>query len=167
MPRHRILIFIALAAVATACLDASPFVPRIEDTNFDPSLGVDLAASTKTSTGVYYRDIVVGTGIEVAADSGDRVFFRYVGYLRNGVIFDSNTVASGIDPLEFVTGQNATIPGFEQGIFGMLEGGQRQIIIPPKLAYGGAPPFGSGIPAYSILVFNVTLVQVVPLPDAP
>ena len=165
MPRHHLSIFIAVAAVATACLDASPFVPRIEDSNFAPSLGVNLPASTVTTNGVYYRDIVVGTGPQVPADSGDTVFVRYIGYLRNGIAFDSNTVAP--QPLAFVTGNKGTIKGFEEGIYGMLEGGQRQIIIPPALGYGGSPPFGSGIPPHSILVFNITLTRVGLLPDAP
>jgi FKBP-type peptidyl-prolyl cis-trans isomerase len=167
MPRHRILIFIAVAAVATACLDGSPFIPRIEDSNFAPSLGVDLPASTVTSTGVYYRDIVVGGGIEVPADSGDTVFVRYIGYLRNGIAFDSNTAVPLGPPFPFVTDEHGTIAGFEQGIYGMREGGQRQIIIPPALGYGGSPPFGSGIPAHSILVFNVTVTRVGLLVDAP
>ncbi|MEX2180690.1 MAG: FKBP-type peptidyl-prolyl cis-trans isomerase [Gemmatimonadaceae bacterium] len=163
MHRSRPLASLAVAIVASACLDGAPFIPRIEDTNFDPSLGVDLAASTKTASGVYYRDITVGTGPQVPADSGDTVFVRYTGYLRNAVVFDSNVDA--VSPLRFVTGQREVIVGFEEGIYGILEGGQRQIIIPPLLAYGGSPPPGSGIPDYSILVFTVTVTRVGLLPD--
>ncbi len=165
MRRHRTLLFLLVAVIVTACLEASPFVPKIESSTFDPSLGVNLAASTKLPSGVYIRDITVGGGTEVPADSADTVVVRYRGYLRNGFKFDSNVAPSA--PFSYPTGEFATIEGFEMGVVGMKEGGERQIIIPPTRAYGGNPPIGSGIPAYSILVFNVTLVRVGLLPDAP
>jgi hypothetical protein len=159
-PRPLILV-VAAAVIATACLEPSPFIPRIEDTTFDPSLGVDLAASTRTEFGVYYRDIIVGDGAIVpASDSGDTIVTRYTGYLRNGAEFDSNEDPG--DPLFlFVAGTSGSqraISGYDQGVRGMRVGGQRQLIIPPQLGYGGIAQ--DGIPPYSILVFTVTLVRI-------
>lgn len=164
MHRFRTLILLAVVSLATACLEASPFVPRIEDVTFAPELGVNLDASTKTASGMYYRDITVGEGdsIRMVAD-GDTAFIRYTGWLRNGQEFDTNTEAG--DPiLVFVTGNFGVIRGFEEGVRGMRTGGARQLIIPPALGYGNTPV--GGIPANSILVFNVTLTRVgVPEPQ--
>jgi peptidylprolyl isomerase len=126
----------------------------IETTTFAPALGVDLAASTRTSTGLYYRDLTVGTGATVAA--GQLVSVRYTGWLANGTQFDSNV--SSASPFEFTLGSGQVIPGFDQGIAGMRVGGRRQVIIPPALGYGAA---GSGtIPGNAVIVFTVEVVGV-------
>lgn len=119
----------------------------IESTSFASSLGVNLAASTKTADGVYYRDLTVGTG--TAATTGKKVSVTYTGWLPNGKEFDTGAVSMTI-------GAHDVVPGFEEGVTGMHAGGTRQIIIPPALAYGSNPPPNSGIPKNAILVFNVT-----------
>lgn len=142
---------LALAALVTACGEPSPFVPNIETANFAPSLGVDLAGSTKTASGLYYRDIVVGSGATVPAAVNTPVRVQYAGFFRSGVGFDSGT-------FDFTTGTNMAIAGMDEGVRGMRVGGQRQLIIPPSLGYGGSA-YGN-IPANSILIFNVTLTNV-------
>jgi hypothetical protein len=145
-----------LAVLLTACLEKSPFVPRIEDVTFAPELGVNLAASTKTPSGLYYRDITVGTGSLVPTTNGDTAFVRYQGWLRNNVSFDNNLSAP--QPFSFVTGSGGVIAGFDEGVRGMRVNGVRQLIIPPALGYGAS---GSGsIPGNSILVFTITLTRV-------
>lgn len=147
---------LAVALVATSCLEGKLFVPEIEDVFFDPSLGVNLATSTKTASGLYYRDILVGDGTQVLMVDGDSVGVRYRGWLRNAVPFDSNTTAAA--PLRFKTGGDAIIDGFDEGVRGMRVNGRRQIIVPPELGYGSAA--SARIPANSILVFEVTLSAV-------
>ena len=146
---------LALATVS-ACLDVDTTVPderKIEQTEFAATLGVNLAASTKTANGAYYRDITVGTGAVVT--SGMNVTVRYTGWLWNGVEFDSNTAAS--TPLTFQLGAGKVIPGFDEGLIGVKVGSQRQIIIPPSLGYG---PYNYGpVPGNSILVFKVDVVS--------
>jgi peptidylprolyl isomerase len=157
MNRIRTPLLIAVLFTVAACLEAAPFVPRIEDVSFAPELGVDLAASTKTASGLYYRDITVGDGATVrTTESGDTVAVRYTGWLRSGVQFDSNVGAA--NPFTFVTGLQQVIDGFDEGARGMRVNGVRQLIIPPSLGYGAA---GSGsIPGNSILIFNITLTRV-------
>lgn len=151
---------IAVALVASSCLTGDPFIPQIEDVYFDPTLNVNLDASTKTASGLYYRDLVVGDGAQVDTASGDSVGVRYTGWLRNAEQFDSNVSAT--TPLRFTTGSGAVIAGFDEGVRGMRVNGRRQIIVPPNLGYG-AP--GSGpIPPYSILVFEISLQAVYPPP---
>ncbi len=153
---------LAVVLVGTSCLGADPFIPEIEKVYFDPSLNVDLAASTKTASGLYYRDLLVGTGAQVDTASGDSVGVRYTGWLRNAEQFDSNISAA--TPLRFKTGGRGIIAGFDEGVRGMKVNGRRQIIVPPNLGYGAS---GSGpIPPYSILVFEISL-QVIYPPPAP
>ncbi len=154
----------ALRAFALASVISLPFLAScssdstgtstsstIETANFASTLGVNLAASTRTTNGDYIRDIVVGTGALVV--TGNTVNARYDGYLVNGKLFDSNQ-AGGIT---FKLGSGGVITGWDEGIPGMHVGGKRQIIIPPALGYGGN---GSGsIPGNSILVFTVEVMS--------
>jgi len=154
MRRPYQLLALALALVAGACL-GDPAAPKIESTTFAPSLGVDLNASTRTTSGLYTRDLVIGTG--ATAVSGARLNVHYSGALPGGFVFDDN-VAGGDTPFAFVLGSGAVIKGWDEGLVGMRVGGRRQLIIPARLGYGST---GSGaIPPNSILVFTVELVSI-------
>lgn len=145
-----------LLAAVTACSSTdSPLrdAQVIETTAFAPALGVNLATSTKLSSGMYIRDITVGTGAEVVA--GQNVSMRYTGALSNGTQFDANTSGT---PFSFQLGAGRVIAGWDQGVAGMKVGGVRQLIIPSSLGYGRSD-YGP-IPGGSILVFTVTVVSV-------
>lgn len=157
MRRLASLTAIFAVVILAACLEASPFVPKIDEVGYDPSLGVDLAASTELPSGLWYRDITVGSGPVVRTDSGgDTVRVRYKGYLRNAFRFDSNT-GPGEPVLSFVTGNGSVIDGFDEGVRGMMLGGVRQLIVPPSLGYGNEA--NGTIPANSILIFRVEIVD--------
>jgi FKBP-type peptidyl-prolyl cis-trans isomerase FkpA len=131
--------------VIAACGDSSSTtaVP-IESTTFAASLGVNLAASTKTASGLYIRDIRPGTGATLVA--GTHVSVKYSGALANGTVFDSGTYP-------FILGTGAVIQGWDEGLLGMKVGGSRQLVIPSQLGYGAQ---GSGpIPPNAVLVFTV------------
>jgi FKBP-type peptidyl-prolyl cis-trans isomerase FkpA len=130
----------------------SPSDPATED--FAASLGVDIATFARTESGVYYKDIEVGTGAEEAA-AGDQVTITYAGYLTDGRLFDSRSTPT----------QNALaifIQGFRDGIIGMRAGGVRKLVIPSALAYGwqGRPDAPVPIPRNATLVFDVELFAV-------
>lgn len=135
-------------AATVACGDEDPV--GIENTRFASSLGVDIPASTRTASGLYYRDITVGTG--AAAGAGSTVSVRYSGAFANGTVFDPGT-----DPIGFTVGQRQVIDGFDEGVRGMRVGGKRQLIIPPDLGYG--PNDYGPIPGNSILVFTIELLS--------
>lgn len=106
-------------------------------------------------------DIVVGAGAEAVA--GVQADVKYVGVLYDGgTEFDASWNRGPEETLPVPLGQGGVIPGFEQGITGMREGGRRQVVIPGDLAYGptGRPP----IPPNAALVFVIDLVQVTPAP---
>jgi peptidylprolyl isomerase len=63
------------------------------------------------------------------------------------------------EPFELVMGDSDVIPGFEEGVSSMREGGQRRLIVPPTLGYGRDDDYGD-IPINSTLVFDVELVEV-------
>lgn len=140
------------ASLLASCGGTDP-VPTIETTTFAASLGVNLAASTLQPNGVYYRDLTAGTGATVA--SGAHLYVHYTGWLPNGARFDSNEDPA--TPFDFVYGQANVITAWNHGFTGMKVGGTRQLIIPPSAGYGAEAK--GPIPANSILVFNVTVVD--------
>ena len=101
------------------------------------------------------QDIVEGDGKK--AKEGDALQVHYVGASwSTGEEFDANWTDG--QPIQLSLMQ--VIGGWQQGIPGMKEGGQRQLIIPPDLAYGDTPPQGSTIAVGETLVFIIALVKV-------
>ena len=101
------------------------------------------------------EDMKVGTGAE--AKAGKNVTVHYVGTLTNGSKFDSSRDRN--EGFKFKLGAGQVIKGWDQGVAGMKIGGLRTLTIPPELGYGagGFPPV---IPANSILIFEVELLEV-------
>jgi FKBP-type peptidyl-prolyl cis-trans isomerase FkpA len=144
----------ALAFVVAAVACGDPSAPDPARVNFAPSLGINIANMTRTSSGLYYQDTTVGTGTEAAA--GRRVEVLYRGWLADGTLFDE--AQNPANPLRFTLGAGEVIRGWDEGVAGMRAGGVRKLVIPPALGYGNRP-FGP-IPANSILVFEVRLLAV-------
>lgn len=105
-------------------------------------------------------DVLLGTGAEAA--SGKTVTVTYTAWLYDSTKSDQKglIVATSVGgaPFSFTLGVGQVIPGWDQGLVGMRVGGLRRLIVPPSLAYGGARR--SSIPPYSILVFEVQLLDV-------
>ena len=99
-------------------------------------------------------DIVKGKG--KAAKKGDVVDVQYVGNSwSTGKQFDASW-DRGTQPFTFPLGAGQVIPGWDQGVAGMKEGGRRLLVIPSELAYGDqspSPEIGPG----ETLVFVVDL----------
>jgi len=141
----------ALLVAAGGCGDSVSGPKDPSELEFAALTGVNLAEMTRTSTGLYWKDIVVGTGDE--AQPGGWVTVHYTGWLHDGTVFDTSV---GGDPVRFpLTG---VIAGWQEGVPGMKVGGKRKLVIPPSLGYG-SHPYG-GIPGNSTLVFDVELIGV-------
>ena len=104
--------------------------------------------------GLRYYDFKVGTGDSAA--NGNIVSVHYHGWLTDSTLFDSSYLRQ--EPYFFRLGIGAVITGWDLGVPGMQVGGERQLIVPPGLAYGSQ---GRGpIPGNSTLIFEVTLVSI-------
>ncbi|KAI5784797.1 hypothetical protein FPQ18DRAFT_352493 [Pyronema domesticum] len=111
------------------------------------------APTKKVVQGIAIEDKKVGNG--PIAKNGAKLGMRYIGKLKNGKVFDSNTKGK---PFTFRLGKGEVIKGWDVGLQGMQVGGERRIVIPAALAYGKkALP---GIPANSELTFDVKLLEV-------
>jgi FKBP-type peptidyl-prolyl cis-trans isomerase FkpA len=114
-------------------------------------------AFTTTASGLQFEDTVVGTGAEAAP--GRNVTVHYTGWLyendAQGAKFDSSKDRD--EPFLFALGAGMVIKGWDEGVQGMKEGGQRTLIIPANLGYGtrGA---GGVIPPNAMLKFDVELL---------
>ncbi|CUV06997.1 unnamed protein product [Cryptosporidium hominis] len=83
---------------------------------------------------------------------GSKVNVKYEGRLaKTGKKFDSGN-------LSFIIGSGQVVPGFDQGVKGMIVTETRRVFIPSKLGYGarGCPPV---IPKNADLVFEITLLS--------
>ncbi len=69
--------------------------------------------------------------------SGDTVKVHYHGRLTDGTTFDSS---QGREPLQFEVGSGMVIPGFDNGVMGMVVGDKKTINIPVAEAYGPKIP---------------------------
>jgi FKBP-type peptidyl-prolyl cis-trans isomerase 2 len=67
------------------------------------------------------------------AEHGDTVKVHYTGSLDDGSVFDSS---EGREPLEFTLGNGDVIPGFDEGVCGMVTGEEKTVTIPAAQAYG-------------------------------
>ncbi len=108
-----------------------------------------------SSSGLKYIISNPGTGAQ--AEAGKTVRVHYTGKLLDGTKFDSSLDRS--EPLEFVLGKGMVIPGWDEGIALLKEGGKAFLIIPSNLAYG-ARGAGGVIPPFTPLTFEVELVSV-------
>ena len=109
-----------------------------------------------TASGLQYKVIKSGAGKSPSQE--DMVKVHYTGTLISGDKFDSSRDRG--QPAEFPVA--GVIPGWTEALKMMKVGDQWQIVIPPELAYGadGRP----GIPANSVLIFDVELLDVKPNP---
>lgn len=105
-----------------------------------------------TASGLQY--IVEKEGTGKSPTPKDTVKAHYKGTLINGQQFDSSYDRG--QPAEFPV--EGVIKGWTEALQMMKPGGKMKLFIPPELGYG--PAARPGIPANSVLVFEVELIQV-------
>lgn len=118
--------------------------------------GKSLSANDNTweQDGVTVEILTRGEGPAIRL--GDSAILHYTLTLEDGKVIDSSQSGTR-EPFSFVLGSGVVIRGFERGIVGMKRGETRLIVVPPDLGYGSVAR--SDIPANSVLVFRVTLIE--------
>ena len=164
---------LAAALLLTACQAQSPSAAVPASTTVSTTAGVSMppantaavAANSATSgfittpSGLQYRDSKLGSG--ATAKAGMQVSVHYTGWLQNpdgslGRKFDSSRDAN--QPFKFALGSGNVIRGWDEGVQGMMLGGQRRLIIPAALGYGQRGAGGGLIPPGATLIFDVELL---------
>ncbi|WIX89552.1 FKBP-type peptidyl-prolyl cis-trans isomerase [Amycolatopsis sp. DG1A-15b] len=99
------------------------------------------------------KDLSEGTGD--GAKAGQKLLMNYhLVTWSDKQVLDSSF---GQRPFDLVLGAGKVIPGWDQGLVGIKQGGRRLLIIPPDLAYGEG---GNGMKPNETLVFVTDAVSV-------
>lgn len=100
------------------------------------------------------KDLAQGTG--ATAQAGSTLQMNYDLVTWSDKVDQQNSFGSS--PFSFSLGEGTAIPGWDQGLEGIRQGGRRLLVIPPNLGYGAR---GNGpIKPNETLVFVVDAVQV-------
>ncbi|WP_373486677.1 FKBP-type peptidyl-prolyl cis-trans isomerase [Blastomonas sp.] len=110
-----------------------------------------------TESGLQIKELVKGEG--ASPTDADVTLINYEGRLVDESVFDANDRV----PMPVA----GSIPGFSEALKRMQRGGKYRLWIPPELGYGAEekanPQTGEVvIPANSLLIFDVELVEFIP-----
>jgi FKBP-type peptidyl-prolyl cis-trans isomerase FkpA len=125
-------------------------VPESESQAVKDYLDANNITANKHCSGMYY--VVENAGTGKRPNICNKIAIHYKGMLTNGNVFDQTTTTPAVFPL------GDLITAWKIGIPQIKEGGRIILYVPPTLGYGNR---SSGpIPANSILIFEVDLLQV-------
>ena len=112
----------------------------------------------KTASGLYYTIAKEGSGEKIKA--GQLVGVNYTGKFLDGKKFDSNTDTAfhHMQIFSLEVGKGKVIKGWDEGLQLLKYGSKATLYIPSALAYGTTER--PGLPANSILVFDVELIDI-------
>ncbi len=145
--------------LALASCNMSEKVVNNEDQQIEEFLAInDTITFQHTTSGLYYTDLVVGTGPQ--AVTHDSAFIKNVIMYLTGRIIYSNLETN--DTLRIPVNEGYLLAGFDEGLTYMHEGGRALLLIPSSLAYGELGYMG--IPGYTPLLIDVRLVKLKSFP---
>lgn len=108
-----------------------------------------------TASGLQYTILQTGQGPSPMI--ADAVRVNYKGWRIDGEVFDSSYEQG--EPLIFPL--KRVIKGWREALLGMQVGARWRIFVPSGLAYGAISP-SDKVPANSVLVFDIELLEIVP-----
>jgi FKBP-type peptidyl-prolyl cis-trans isomerase FkpA len=152
-PAARVLVALLAIVALTSCLNLNVDNPSSEPSDpatetFAPALHIDISTMQRTPSGVYYKDGPLGSG---AAFTGlGALVVSYVGYLKNGIVFQQGNNAQIRLSNEIV--------GLQEGLQGMRAGGERLLVIPSALAFGAS---AGAVPPNSTVIYDI-IVDAIP-----
>lgn len=146
------LALVVAAAVALAWFGTSAAVAQTGTNEQFLAWNARQPGVQTTASGLQYKVLKEGEGAHPT--DADVALIKYKGALRDGTVFDQNERA----PLPV----SQVVPGFSEGLKLMRKGGQYRLWIKPELGYGDRDT-GGAIPPNSVLVFDVDLIDFIPM----
>ena len=165
--------FLLLALPVAACAQTSPPPPPPAP----PAVGAAAALTTAQASALFLAEVAVRPDVQRSASGlmwtvdrtgagqrptrGEAVLAEYVASLADGTEFDRSRPREPVRlPIRGV------VPGVAEALQDMRPGETRTLYIPPALAYGarGVPTRNGAyrVPPDAALVFEITLVRIVP-----
>lgn len=126
---------------------------RLEGENFLAENGQKEGVIT-TASGLQYEIIKKGNGKKPTPN--DQVKVHYHGTSIDGNVFDSSVERD--EPAVF--GVTQVISGWTEVLQLMDEGSKYRVYVPQELAYGAYPQPGGPIKPYSMLIFDIELLEI-------
>lgn len=120
---------------------------------------IELDGAVTTDSGLQFLSTVEGSG--PTPQEGDIVTMHFSGTLADGTLFGDTYTAN--EPITVIYGRGQLLPGWEEGLGMMKEGGEAQMVLPPELAFG-EQGFGS-IPPNAQVIIDVELLTVEAPPE--
>jgi FKBP-type peptidyl-prolyl cis-trans isomerase len=146
------LAVLLVAAIALAWLGTSAAVAQTGSNEQFLAWNARQPGVQTTASGLQYKVLKEGEGARPT--DADVALIKYKGTLRDGTVFDQNDRA----PLPVAQ----VVPGFSEGLKLMQKGGKYRLWIKPELGYGDRDT-GGAIPPKSVLVFDVDLLEFIPM----
>ncbi|MGE5381895.1 MAG: FKBP-type peptidyl-prolyl cis-trans isomerase [Omnitrophica WOR_2 bacterium] len=143
------LLFIVLL-MAIGCKKEDDF-KAVDDKIINNYLKEENLTAHKTESGLYY--IINSPGVFPKPSINSRVTVHYTGYLTTHKVFETT---EGGDPVTFKL--TDVIEGWQEGLQLFGTGGSGILLIPSHLGYGST--IMPGIPANSVLIFDIRLIKV-------
>jgi FKBP-type peptidyl-prolyl cis-trans isomerase len=112
------------------------------------------------NSGLYYCELEAGSGLQ--AKVHDSAFIKHTVKYLNGTTIYTNVGTN--DTLKQPVNEGWLLPGFDEGLTHMREGGKSLMLLPSYLAYG--PKGFQTVPGYTPLLIEVNLVKIKPYPFA-
>ena len=137
----------------------------VDDKIIQDYLAKNNVKATKTASGLYY--VITKEGKGDLAKPGQDVTMKYIGKTPDGKApFDANVDESfnykkdkEKTPFSFTLGQGQVIKGWDEGVQLLKKGSRANFYIPSPLGYG-PQSMGPDLPANSVLIFNVEVVDI-------
>ncbi|MCB8991612.1 MAG: FKBP-type peptidyl-prolyl cis-trans isomerase [Ardenticatenaceae bacterium] len=122
---------------------------------------IPIEDAISTESGLQYIEVEAGDG--AMPQAGDIVEINFIGTLEDGTVFGDTYSQGG--PITVILGNDQLLPGWEEGVMLMHEGGKIKLVIPPELGFGAEGAGGGFIPPDATLIMDVELLSVTPPPE--
>jgi FKBP-type peptidyl-prolyl cis-trans isomerase FkpA len=152
---RKFVTFAMLLVFAAACNQDDEVVDYgpIDEKIIQDYIAAKGLTTQSTASGLHY--IIEKPGSANHPGINSKVTVKYKGYLTNGTVFDESTILSG-KPATF--NLSSLIKGWQEGLQFIGVGGKIKLLVPSALGYGSSSSSAT-IPANSVLVFDIELVQ--------